>query len=131
MHSLAHLRRPRAPLLEKTWFLERAFDDGLGVYVQPVLQYGGVQTAEVQGGSEVTLSQVFHLPGRILAILTTLHRVTDHKGHTTRAVVCARAVIAHTPTELGEQEHDHMIGSTREAKQIPNRSAVLVINESK
>ncbi len=61
-------------------------------------------------GSQVALRQVFRLPGRILAILPTLHRVADHKGHATRAVVCARAVIAHAPTELGEQEHEHIIG---------------------
>ena len=78
--------------------------------MQPVLQDGGVQATEVQIGSQVALRQVFRLPGRILAILPTLHRVTDHEGHTTSAVICARAIIAHTPTELGEQEHEDIIG---------------------
>src|SRR5262249_9499354 len=74
-------RKSRCPSqlsgLEKPRFLERAFDDGLGVHVQPVLQNGGIQAAEVQVGRQVPLRQVFCLPRRILPVLPTLHRVTN------------------------------------------------------
>src|SRR5437762_14145587 len=56
----------RALLLQKSRFLERAFDNGLGVDMQPVLQDGGVQATQVHRRREVTLGQVFRLPGRLL-----------------------------------------------------------------
>src|SRR5262249_20811342 len=100
-------RKSRCPSqlsgLEKPRFLERAFDNGLGVDVQPILQDGGIQATEVQGGRQVPLRQVFRLARRILTILPTFHRVTNHEGRATRAVVRARAVIAHPPPKLREQ----------------------------
>src|SRR5437870_4681068 len=91
-------------ILEKTRFLKRALDDGFGVDVQPVLQDGAVQAAEIQSGRQVPLRQVFRFAGWILAVLPTLHRVAQHKGRAARAVVGARAVIAHPPPEFSEQE---------------------------
>src|SRR5215831_17316138 len=93
---------PEGKELQKPRFLERAFDDGLRIDVQPVLQNGGVQAPEVQGGSQVTLRQVFCLPRRILAILPTFHCVTNHKGTPASPVVRARAVIAYAPPKLRE-----------------------------
>jgi hypothetical protein len=86
--SLAWPARLPSPLLERTRRFERAFDDGLGVYTQPVLPYGGVQTAEVCDESEVTQSvvaMVFSLHGPLFG--APQERVAIVEGCTTDTLV--------------------------------------------
>src|SRR5215475_16042244 len=90
-------------------FLKRPIHEWLGVELQPVFEDGGVNTAEVDVGHQVTLRQVLGLHRRILAVLATLHGITNDKRRPGSTVVCPRAVVMHAAAELREQEHKYVV----------------------
>src|SRR5215475_3297553 len=75
--------------LDEIKLLEGAPQNSLGVQAHPLLQQRRVGAAEVVVPLEIAFVQLLRLQGRILPIQATFDRITDHKGHAARAVVCA------------------------------------------
>src|SRR5215510_12073942 len=90
-------------------FLKRSIHERLGIELQPVFEDGGVHTAEVDVGHQVTLRQVLGLHRRILAVLATLYGVTNDKRCPGSTVVGSRAVVMHAAAKLREQEHEDVV----------------------
>src|SRR5262245_35956012 len=95
--------------LDEVKLLEGAPQNGLGVQAHPLLQQRRVGAAEVVVPLQVAFVQLLWRQGRILAVQTTFHRIADHKGHATRAVVRSGAVLLHAAAELGEHEDHHLL----------------------
>src|SRR5689334_4148935 len=98
------------PSVQKGRLLERAVDNRCWVQAQPLVEDRRVDAAEVHVGVEVALDQVLSLKGWHLTVMSALDLLAEHKGDPTGAVVSTRAVVLNATAELGEQQHNDVIG---------------------
>ena len=81
-----------------------------GVYAHPLFKHGGVDAAEVNRVLQVlALRPCFGTEGRVLGVEAAVNRLADNKRAASGAVVGAAAVVLDSATELGENEHHHVV----------------------
>ena len=97
-------------LVQEGRLLEGAADDRLRIQLQPFLEDRRVDATEVHVRVQVALHQVFRFEGGIFAVMATFHLLTKDKDWPGCAVIGPGAIVVHAPTELREQEDDHIVG---------------------
>src|SRR6516165_6426848 len=103
-------RRDVHLLIHEGGLLKGAVDDRRRIEFEPFVKDRRIDAAEVHVRVEVALNQVLRLQGRHLAVMTALDLLAEHKGDTAGTMVGSRTVVADAAAELGEQQHDHIVG---------------------
>src|SRR5207244_114393 len=116
---------PCSPLLEVGELCKRPADERLGIQPHPVLQNRAIQAPEVMVGDDVALLEIFGLHGGELAVLPALNALAQDKGHPTRTVVGARAVVTRAAAEFREHEHDDIVANAMLAQVIKEAGDTL------
>src|SRR5208283_488654 len=98
------------PSVQEGWLLKGAIDDRRRIELQPLVEDRRVDAAEVHVRVEVALNQMLGLQRRHFTVMATLDLLAEHKGDAAGAMIGSRAVVANATAELGEQQHDHIVG---------------------
>src|SRR6516165_570212 len=90
-------RRKTCALMHEVQLLVGAVHDRDRIELEPLVENGRVDAAEVHVGVEIALHELARLERRHLAVMPALHPLAEHEGGARRAVIGSRAVVANAP----------------------------------